>query len=189
MPTTTPPSETPPSEPTTAPTAFTAPSVGDSSTAQSGGVGATSTASGNALGSGTNGTAAGSIDDGPFAGMRYVPYVIGLAICLLCVCVIVLLVVLRQRRRKQESQREARNGGAPTVMHDLPNPPSTRMVEYLQEPDSDSEALMPPNAIDSAMGPEPITEVHIEWVNDSMRESERESQRGYQGLPVTAGRL
>lgn len=52
-------------------------------------------------------------------------------------------------------------------------------VDYL-EPDSTHE-LLPP--LDMAPPEEPITEVHIEWV-----ESERESERlpGYSALPAAA---
>lgn len=138
--------------------------------------------SGNPIGTGRNRTGSDEIeDDGPFAGMRWVPYVIGIAVCLSCVCIVALLLILRSRRRKAASRREQERA-TEINMHDLPEPGSTRGSDFLKAGGpsrSDLHDDRPFN--DPVHSVDPVQEVHIEWVNDSVRES---SIAGYQALPV-----
>lgn len=149
-----------------------------------------STANGNDIGSGGERSAGAQEDDDE---MNWLPFFIGGGICLLCLCIVIVALIVRYRKRRERAgERLQTTGLEGTNMYDMDvsGGRESVKVDYL-EPESTHE-LLPPLEPDlmmmSAQQPEllqeePITEVHIEWV-----ESERESERlpGYSALPAAA---
>lgn len=113
--------------------------------------------------------------------MDWLPFFIGGGVCLFCLCIVIIALIVRYRSRRDRGERLQETGLQGTNMYDMDvgDDRESVKVDYL-EPDSTHE-LLPP--LDMAPPEEPITEVHIEWV-----ESERESERlpGYSALPAAA---